>query len=287
VCVEYVARLQWPDGPVCPSCGGTEHSYLSTRRVWKCRACKRQFSVKVGTIFEQSPIGLDKWLPAVWLLANSKNGVSSHELGRAIGITQKSAWHVMHRVREAMKTGTVELLDGVIEVDETFIGGLAENMHDHKRAQRHTGRGNRDKAIVVGARQRGGEVRARVVPDRKKHSLLAFVQNTVDPGAQVYTDEANAYLDLRWEGYKHASVNHSKKQYVNGNVSTNGVENFWALLKRGIHGTYVQVSDQHLHRYVDERAFTYNLRERTDLERFETALERSVGRRVTWADLTN
>ncbi len=161
VCVEYVARLRWPDGPVCPSCGGNEHSYLATRRVWKCRAkgCKRQFSVKVGTVFEQSPIGLDKWLPAVWLLANSKNGISSHELGRALGITQKSAWHVLHRVREALRTGTFDRMTGEVEVDETFIGGKVANKHKWQRAQfQKTRKSLTDgKTIIVGAREtRGG-----------------------------------------------------------------------------------------------------------------------------------
>jgi len=129
VCVQFVAQLRWPDGPVCPSCGGTEHSYLKTRRVWKCKACKRQFSVKVGSVFEDSAIPLDKWLAAMWMIANSKNGVSSHEMARSLGITQKSGWFLLHRVRLAMQTGTFEKLDGEIEVDETFIGGKARNMH--------------------------------------------------------------------------------------------------------------------------------------------------------------
>jgi transposase-like protein len=160
VCVQFVAQLRWPDGPVCPSCGGTEHSYLKTRRVWKCKACKRQFSVKVGSIFEDSAIPLDKWLAAMWMIANSKNGVSSHEMARSLGITQKSGWFLLHRIRLAMQTGTFQKLDGEIEVDETFIGGKARNMHKHTRARKITGTGGKDKAIVAGVLQRGGEMRA-------------------------------------------------------------------------------------------------------------------------------
>jgi transposase-like protein len=283
VCIDYVAKIRWPHGTVCPSCESTENTYLASRRVWKCRPCKRQFSVKVGTIFEQSPLPLSVWLPAVWLLANSKNGVSSHELGRALGITQKSAWHVLHRVREALRDGSFELLDGEVEVDETFVGGHNDFRHDWKKRP-----GKDGKAVVVGARQRGdgGKVRACVVPDRKRDTLMRFVATNVDRGALVCTDEANQYFYLRWDGFKHATVNHSKKEYVVGRVHTNGIENFWSLVKRSIHGTYVQVDVAHLSRYVDERAFAYNQRQQTDLERFELALEQSIGRRLTWAELT-
>src|SRR5215208_301248 len=158
VATEFVAKLRWPDGPVCPRCGVVDptHYYLKTRRLWKCRACKKQFSVKVGTIFEDSPLGLDKWLPSVWLIANSKNGISSHELGRALGVTQKSAWFMLHRIRLAMQTGSFEKFDGTVEVDETFIGGKARNMHKHIRRQKITRTGGADKATVVGIIERGG-----------------------------------------------------------------------------------------------------------------------------------
>jgi transposase-like protein len=159
VCTEFVAKLRWPDGPVCPRCESTEYSYLTTRRLWKCKGCKKQYSVKLGTIFEDSPLGLDKWLPAVWLIANSKNGISSHELGRALGTTQKSAWFMLHRIRLAMQTGTFTKLDGAVEIDETFIGGKARNMHKSERARKITGTGGKDKTTVAGVLQRGGEVR--------------------------------------------------------------------------------------------------------------------------------
>jgi transposase-like protein len=195
-CTEFVARLRWPDGPVCPRCGCGDYSYLTTRRLWKCKACKRQYSVKVGTIFEDSPLGLDKWLPAIWLIANSKNGISSHELGRALGITQKSAWFVLHRIRLAMQTGTFNKLDGAVEVDETFIGGKARNMHKDVRKRKITGTGGKDKTVVVGVKQRGGEARATVVPNRKRPTLQAHVAEHVKPGAAVYTDALESYSGL-------------------------------------------------------------------------------------------
>src|SRR6266705_6280086 len=163
ICTDFVAKLRWPNSPVCPKCGGLDHSYLTTRRIWKCKACKKQFSVKVGTVFEDSPFGLDKWLPAVWLAANSKNGISSHELGRALGVTQKSAWFMLHRIRLAMQTGSFEKFSGTVEVDETYIGGKARNMHKHVRKQKITGSGYKDKTAIVGMIERGGLVRAKVV----------------------------------------------------------------------------------------------------------------------------
>ncbi len=283
VCTEYVASLRWPNGPVCPRCGGTEHSYLTTRRLWKCKACKRQFSVKVGTIFEDSPLGLDKWLPSVWLIANSKNGISSHELGRALGVTQKSAWFMLHRIRLAMQTGTFERFDGPVEVDETFIGGKARNMHKDVRARKIHGTGGMDKTTVVGVLERGGDVRAAVVPDRRRVTLHAQVRSNVEPGATVYSDSWEAYNGLGGD-FAHETVDHAE-QYVRGQVHTNGIENFWALLKRGLHGTYVSVEPFHLFRYLDERVFTFNMRDLTDLGRFTTVLGMVSGRRLTYAEL--
>src|SRR5512132_1027180 len=284
VCVRFVAKLRWPDGPVCPSCGGTEHSYLTTRRVWKCKSCKRQFSVKVGSLFEDSAIPLDKWLAAMWMIANSKNGVSSHEMARSLGITQKSAWFLLHRVRLAMQTGTFEKLDGEIEVDETFIGGKARNMHKGVRARKITGTGGKDKAIVARVLQRGGEMRAVVVSDTRRATLQAGVREHVEQGAAVYSDALQSYNGLAGE-YDHKVVDHAEK-YVDGQVHVNGVENFWSLLKRGLHGTYVSVQPWHLFRYIDERVFTYNERGLTDLDRFLVVLGTVAGRRLTYKALT-
>jgi transposase-like protein len=284
VCVQFVARLRWPDGPICPRCGSPAYSFLSTRRVWKCTDCKKQYSVKLGSIFEDSPLGLDKWLAAMWMIANSKNGVSSHEMGRSLGITQKSAWFLLHRIRLAMQTGTFEKLDGEIEVDETFIGGKARNMHKNVRARKITGTGGKDKAIVAGVLQRGGEMRAVVVSDTRRATLQAGVREHVEAGSAVYSDAFKSYIGLAGE-YDHKVVDHAEK-YVDGQVHANGVENFWSLLKRGLHGTYVSVQPWHLFRYIDERVFTYNERGLNDLDRFLVVLGTVAGRRLTYKMLT-
>ncbi len=259
VATEYVAKLRWPDGPVCPRAALlTQSYYLKTRRLWKCRACKKQFSVKVGTIFEDSPLGLDKWLPAVWLIANCKNGISSYELARAVGVQQKSAWFMLHRIRLAMQTGTFEKLSGQVEADETYIGGKARNMHKSKREQKISGRGASGKVAVMGLLERHGEVRTKIVPDTKSRTLQVEVRENVEPGSEVHTDALRSYRGLDAE-YVHNVVDHAEK-YVDGHVHTNGLENFWSLLKRGIKGTYVSVEPYHLFRYLDEQAFRFNER---------------------------
>src|SRR5438270_7060398 len=214
VCTEFVAKLRWPHGPACPRCGAMEHSYLSTRRLWKCKACKKQFSVKVGTVFEDSPLSLSKWLPAVWLIANSKNGISSHELARALGVTQKSTWFMLHRIRLAMQTGSFEKFSGTVEVDETYIGGKARNMHKSERKRKITGTGFAGKTTVLGMIERGGQVRAEIVPDTKKPTLQRRVRESIEPGAAVYTDANYAYAGLERD-YDHRTVDHAV-QYVDG-----------------------------------------------------------------------
>jgi transposase-like protein len=282
---EFVAKMRWADGvPICPNCESKEHYYLASRRVWKCKVCKKQFSVKVGTIFEDSPLSLSKWLPAVWLLANSKNGVSSHELGRALGVTQKTAWFMLHRIREAMRTGSVDKLRGVVEVDETYVGGLAKNMHAKERRERITGGGGVNKTAVIGALKRGGEVRAEVISDLSATGLQGYVRENVADDASVYTDNAKGYYGLRWN-FEHGWTNHNVGEYVNGIIHTNGIESFWALLKRTIKGTYIAIAPKHLQAYLDERAFAYNYREQHDLSRFMTAVSQFAGRRLTYKEL--
>ncbi len=288
VATMFVAKLRWPDGPVCPVCDGTEHGYISTRRLFKCKnkTCRKQFSVKQGTIFEDSAIPLDKWLAAIWLIANSKNGISSHELGRAIGLTQKSAWFVLHRIRLAMQTGSFDRFDGETEVDETLVGGKARNMHAHIRKERIHGP-IENKTIVAGALNRsdGGpsQVRAQVVANQRHGTLQKYVHTNVEPGSTLYTDAHVSYRSLAGE-YDHQVIDHAET-YVNGRITTNGIENFWSLLKRGLHGTYVAVNPEHLFRYLDERVFTFNMRKMTDLERFQTVLGHVAGRRLTYASL--
>lgn len=286
VATEHVAATRWPDGPVCPKCGVLDknHYYLKSRRLWKCRACKKQFSVKVGTIFEDSPIPLTKWLPAMWIIANAKNGVSSCEIHRSIGVTQKTAWFMLHRIRLAMQRGSIEKLEGEVEVDETYIGGLARYMHKDKREEKITGTGTSGKIAVMRLLERHGEVRTKVVPDTKSRTLKVEVRENVEPGSEVHTDTFQSYQGLDAE-FIHNVVDHAES-YVRGHVHTNGLENFWSLLKRGIKGTYVSVEPFHLFRYLDEQSFRFNERDGEDNDRFAKALGSVAGRRVTYDELT-
>jgi transposase-like protein len=286
VCTSFVADMIWPNGPYCPDCGCVEYSYLKARRIWKCKACKRQYSVKVGTIFENSPLPLSKWLLAVWLIANSKNGISSYELARALGITQKTAWFMLHRIRLAMQTESFRL-GGEVEVDEAFVGGKANNMHWAERERKvKGGRGGKGsgKTPVLGMLERGGRVQAEVVPNVRGKTLRPRVKDSVANGATVYTDALPSYNGLGVR-FTHRTIDHAEK-YVDGRVHTNGIENFWSLVKRGLYGTYVSVDPEHLFRYLDERVFTFNERGRSDYERFCVALAAINGRRLTYDALT-
>lgn len=284
VATKFVADLRWPQGPVCPRCGCMEYSYLTTRRLWKCKACKKQYSVKVGTIFEDSALGLDKWLPAVWLVANSKNGISSHELGRALKVTQKSAWFMLHRIRLAMKTGSLLKLEGEVEADETYIGGKARNMHVADRKRKGVAQGHSGKTTVLGMRQRDGEVVATVIPNASRDAIQPEIHHTVRRGSILYTDAWNSYKGLDGD-FAHEVIDHAER-YVDGRIHTNGIESFWSLLKRSLHGTYISVEPFHLFRYLDERAFAYNLRQQTDYGRFTAVLGAMSGRRLTYAEVT-
>jgi transposase-like protein len=285
-CRKFMVTARWPDGMVrCPQCDSSHITYLEKARVWKCYGehDRPKFSLKVGTIFEDSSVPLQKWLPTVWLVANCKNGISSYEVARALGVTQKTAWFMLHRVRLAMQTGSFMKLRGEVEVDETFIGGKARNMHIAQRKRRITGTGGKDKTAVVGFVERGGQVQTAVVGNRKKRTLQMEVEEHVEAGAALYTDELRSYDGLEGE-YAHKVINHAVT-YVDGRVHTNTLENFWSLLKRAIHGTYVSIEPFHLFRYLDEQSFRYNLRKLTDAERFLAVLRQIVGRRVTYKEL--
>jgi transposase-like protein len=294
-CIDAVATMRWPEGkPICPACGHKDHYYLASQKRWKCKECWKQFSVKVGTIFEDSPISLSKWLVAMWIIGACKNGVSSWEIHRAVGVTQKTAWFMMHRIRLSMHRGSfLTKLGGEgkeVEVDESFIGGKARNMHRSRRRRLMVGqRGVINKTIVFGMKERGGEVRAHVVTERNKKILHPLIKEHVDKGSALYTDEWLAYDGLRGE-YEHQVINHAEK-YVDGLVHTNGMENFWSLLKRGLGGTYVSVEPFHLFRYIDEQAFRYNNRGNRktpvhDGQRFEMMLSQVTGKRVMYKELT-
>jgi transposase-like protein len=291
-CIAYLAAKRWPNGVICPICGSESVSAFNPqRKTWKCAKhhAKREFSVKVGSLAEDSAIGLDKWLTALWLLSNCKNGISSCELARDLAVTQKTAWFMLHRIRLALQDESFGKLNGEVEVDETFIGGKARNMHLDKRERRITGTGGKDKTIVFGALERGGKVRTAVITDRKRSALQTEVRNHVEAGSALYSDALKSYDGLAQE-YAHQVIDHAEK-YVDGQIHTNGLENFWSLLKRGIAGSYVSVEPFHLFRYLDEQVFRYNNRgtrenKISDADRFSMAVSKLFGKRLTFAELT-
>ncbi|HEY1575737.1 MAG TPA: IS1595 family transposase [Terracidiphilus sp.] len=291
-CIDLLAAIRWPDGQViCTACGEIGNTiWLANQKRWKCRGCKKQFSVKVGTIMEDSPISLDKWMVAFWMLANCRNGVSSYEIKRAIGVSQKCTWHMLHRIRLAMTDVACEKLgiNAPIECDETFVGGKVKNMHKSRRVAGLNYQSGNGKTIVMGMLERGGRVRARVIADRKVHTMSPVLEGSIARGAHVITDEHVSYPFIAKKNeYAHEIINHIEG-YVRGHIHTNGIENFWSCLKRSLGGTYISVEPFHLDRYVDEQVFRFNLRkqENTDSSRFKAALKDIVGRRLTYAELT-
>jgi len=306
VSIDAVAKMRWPDGVECPACSAKEPYWIKTQKRWKCRDCRRQFSVKLGTIFEDSPIPLQKWLPALWMLVNCRNGVSSYEIARDLGISQKAAWFVLHRLRLVLQSGSITKFGGSgneVELDEAFVGGSVRNMHKSRRLRINQERNKTtqaqnavkgryaNKTAVFGVLDREQrKVRATVVPMVKRAILQAEILKQVQPGSKVYTDTSPVYDGLAKE-YAHEMVNHLQ-HYVDGRVHTNGLENFWSLLKRGLNGTYIAVEPFHLFRYVDEQAFRYNNRKDaegkklTDAERFDLALSQVAGKRLTFAEVT-
>jgi transposase-like protein len=295
-CRKAVEAIRWPDGIVaCPTCGSEHVTYLEKQRRYKCYAKhpQAQFSLKVGTIFEDSPVGFEKWLPALWLLTNCKNGISSYELARALGVTQKTAWFMLSRLRLALQAENGGMLDGHIEADETFIGGKARNMHAGKRKRLgiSQSRSMIGKVAVMGLLERhckddgGSQVRTQVIANRKKHQLERIISENVTLGASVYTDALKSYDQMGQRGYVHSVIDHAEA-YADGAVHTNGLENFWSLLKRAIQGTYISVEPFHLFRYLDEQAFRFNHRKGTDAMRFALALNGIVGKRLTYNALT-
>jgi len=291
VCFGYMIGLKWPDGKItCPKCGGESIGRIPARRVLKCnkKSCQKQFSAKVGTIFEDSPLPLSSWFVAVWCIANAKNGISSCELARALGVTQKSAWFMLHRIRLAMRTPTFRKFTDVVESDETFIGGKAENMHARQRAKRILGRGGVGKSIVHGLLERTigdktSKVRASVVPNTERETLTQEIVRNVDPNAVVCTDAAASYAGLMAR-FVHRTIDHATA-YVRGLVHVNGIENFWSLTKRMLRGTYVAVAPFHLQAYLDEEAFRFNERKDVDGGRFTTVMRGVLGKRITFRTL--
>jgi transposase-like protein len=287
---------RWPDGIVCPVCGRTEPTFLKNQRKWQCKSVhpKRQFSAKTGTIFEDSPLGLEKWLPAMWLVTNCKNGISSYELARALGVTQKTGWFMLHRLRLGMKTDKTRKMGstgGPVEVDEVFVGGNPRKMHADRRAKLQTAMGRDHKTVVMGMLDRDArEVRTKVIPNVKRETLQAEILRQVQGAGTVYTDGYVSYEGLAAQAFIHETVNHVD-EYVRGDVHTQGIENFWSLLKRTLSGTYVAVEPFHLESYLDEQVFRYNNRATRenpldDADRFMLAVSQVTGKRLTYAELT-
>jgi transposase-like protein len=296
-CIEYIAARRWPNGVICPTCGSAKVSaFNAKRRTWKCGSHhpRREFSVKVGTIYEDSPISLDKWLTATWLLTNCKNGISSYEIARDLKVTQKTAWFLLHRIRLALGEAPKGKMggSGPVEVDEAFIGGTPKFMHAKRRMSLGTGIGGRTaKVPVMGMLDRDSrQVRAQVVPNVKRETLQNAILKEIETGATIYTDNASTFDTLAAKDYIHDTVNHVE-EYVRGQVHTQGIENFWSLLKRGLKGTYVAVEPFHLDRYVSEQVFRFNNRATrenplNDADRFDIAVRQIVGKRITFAELT-
>jgi ribosomal protein S27AE/transposase-like protein len=292
---EYLEVRRWPDGVRrCPRCGSDAVIFQEKYNRYQCgkKHDRRQFTLKTGTIFEDSPIGLDKWLMAMWMVVNCKNGVSSYEIARAIGVTQKSAWFMDHRIRFALHqqapTDKMGGEDSTVEVDETYIGGLARNMHKNKRVQGRTG--GAGKLAVFGLLERSKEkgkskVRTHVVPTNWNEDVQMIIKETVAPKTNVYSDEHGTYHHLGSAGFQHAFVRHAE-YYVDGAVHANGIENFWSLLKRGIKGTYVSVEPFHMFRYLDEQCFRFNERFNDDGARFDIVVRNILDKRLTYANLT-
>lgn len=287
-CHDFAVSMRWPEGVTCPRCGCENVGYVKTRRIWNCKGCKKQFSFKVGTVLEDSPLGLDKWFVALWMLAGAKNGISSHELSRALGVTQKTAWFLLHRGRLILQSGSIEKMSGTVEVDETYVGGKEKNKHSDKK--QNAGRGTVGKQIVLGILQRGEEkegisqVNVKVIDNTEQATLHQAIESIVEAGAQVMTDAHKSYRGLD-ESYQHAFVDHAVA-YAEGRVYTNGIENFWNLFDRTMHGTYTYCLPHHLSRYLDEQAYRFNHRGGTDLTRFLSAMQQIAGKRLTYEELT-
>lgn len=290
--INFMARLRWPNGIACPHCGSKDASFVPSRQHWQCKGCRKQFSVKAGSIFENSPIKLDKWICAIWLITNAKNGISSYEIHRSLGVTQKTGWFMLQRIRLAMQNGTFEKMSGICEADESFIGAKARTMNAKAKAKRREkfGKGTGPVAMTPvqgllerGTRDKASRIKLKVLKSTKKADVQGNVREYVLKGSEVHTDELKSYKGLDDE-YTHNVINHAEC-YVKGNVHTNGLENFWSLLKRTIKGTYVNVEPFHLFRYLDEQAFRFNERKDDDKGRFIKVAKNVFGKGLRYLDL--
>lgn len=292
-CYDYMVPRRWVNSEVvCPTCGSKKVSFLKNQMRWQCSSVhpKRQFSLKTGTVMEDSALGLDKWMVAMWLIVGCKNGISSYEVARALGVAQKNAWHMLHRLRLAMQVGGGDKFTGSVEADETFVGGKVANMHLDKKTRLRMGKkrtgGFEGKAVVMGLLERHTkQVRVKHLANTRAHHVRGNIKDNVEQGSTIYSDALKSYQKLPQEGYVHEFIDHAEA-YVAGQVHTNGLENFWSCFKRSLKGTYISVEPFHLQAYADEQAFRFNNRKMDDAERFDAAVRQVVGKRLTWDELT-
>lgn len=278
-CRDYLADLRWNGKTICPHCGSIDSSYrFKDGKLFKCRSCQKQFTVRVGTVFEDSHLSLQKWFLAIYLATSLKSGISSVQLSKYLGITQKSAWFMLHRIRQVVEEEGLEL-SGTVETDETYIGGKVNNRSLKHRNDDDT------KQVVFGMVERKGKTIMKHVISSGARSLLPVIQNKVNKDSKLYSDEWGSYASLKGMGYDHEKINHSRGEYVNGLIHTNTIEGVWSQLKRGIDGIYHHVSPKHLQRYCNEYQYRYNTRELNDFERFNDWLNLINNKKLTYRKL--